>query len=360
MGEILSRIRNGINYGVLYLGNFSLLKFISPRPNYAEVRVTEGCNSHCITCAAWKNSRVDELSTEEMIDAFRQLKEIGVNHIRLSGGEPLIRSDIEDLVKECSLLGFKEVYVATNGLLLERKAKELVENGVTHFGVSLDGIKETNDSIRGVQGDYEKVLKGVKAVKDSAKNLGKNIPVTIFTTILKQNIYELHMILELCENIGVRWCFSLLDGNLDIFEGVDVSKFAVTDWAIIDETIDYLVKLWYEKPWLVYSRLDILEYARKYLKGINCDNDVPCILGYTVVCLGSKGDVYPGCYVSNPIGNIRKRRLREIVKSKKYKELAEKMYKRECLGCTFSYEGNVIVRNMFPRLEKIRNLVRSR
>jgi MoaA/NifB/PqqE/SkfB family radical SAM enzyme len=359
MSGFLNRLKDGINYGVLYLGNFSLLKLISPRPHYAEVRVTEGCNSRCITCTAWKNSRIGELTTEEMIDAFRQLRELGINYIRLSGGEPLIRQDIVELIKECSLLGFREIYVATNGLLLEEKAEELVKNGVTHFGVSLDGIKETNDNIRGVQGDYKKVLKGIDAVKCSAKNLGKNIPVTIFTTILKQNICELQSILELCESIGARWCFSLLDGNLDLFEGVDVSKFAITDWAVVDKTIDYLVSLWYEKPWLVYSRPDILEYARSYLKGINRD-DVPCILGYTLICLGSRGEVYPGCYVFGPVGNIRERKLKEIVRSKGYGESAEKMYQRECPGCTFFYEDSVMMRNMFPRLEKIRKFIRSR
>lgn len=360
MMGFLERLKNGINYGILYLGNFSLLKLISPRPNYAEVRVTEGCNSRCVTCAAWKNSRVGELSTDDMIDAFRQLKEIGVKRIRLSGGEPLIRSDIADLVKECSLLGFEEVYVATNGLLLEQKAKELVENGVTHFGVSLDGIKETNDAIRGIQGDYEKVLRGVKAVKELSEKLGKNIPVTIFTTVLKQNICELKLILELCENIGARWCFSLLDGNIDIFQGVDISKFLVTDCNVVDKTIDYLIELWHAKPWLVYSNPDILEYARRYLKGMKYDNEFPCILGYTLICLGSRGEVYPGCYVFDPVGNIRERKLKDVVKSRRYKELAERMYRRECLGCTFFYEDNIIVRYMFPKLEKIRRLVRSR
>ena len=129
----LERLRNGINYGILYLGNFSLLRLISPRPNYAEVRVTEGCNSRCVTCNAWKNSRAGELSTEEMIYAIKQLREIGVKRIRLSGGEPLIRLDIGRLVKECHSLGFEEIYLATNGLLLEQYAEELVQLSLIHI-----------------------------------------------------------------------------------------------------------------------------------------------------------------------------------------------------------------------------------
>jgi MoaA/NifB/PqqE/SkfB family radical SAM enzyme len=360
MSRILNRLRNGAYNGLLYLGNYSLLKLISPKPNYAEVRVTEGCNSKCITCTAWKNSREGELSTQEMIDALKQLREIGVDSIRISGGEPLIRSDIVELVKECKLLKFQEIYIATNGLLLQQKAEELVKSGVTHIGVSLDGIRETNDTIRRVPKDYEKVLNGIEAVKKTAKNVGTEVPVTIFTTLLQQNIHEVPSLLELSENIGARWCFSLLDGNIDLFEGIDISEFAVADWKIIDETIDYLEKLWYEKPWLVFSQPDILEYARNYLKRTNRNLDAPCILGYKVICLGSRGEVYPGCYAFKPVGNIRKERLSEIVRSKRYRELAEKMYRKECPGCTFFYEDNVIMRNLFPKLEKIRNFIRSR
>jgi len=360
MSGILNRLRNGAYNGILYLGNYSLLKLISPKPNYAEVRVTEGCNSRCITCTAWENSREGELSTEEMVDALKQLREIGVNSIRLSGGEPLIRSDMAELAKECSLLGFQEIYIATNGLLLQQKAEELVENGVTHFGVSLDGVKETNDEIRGVSGDYEKVLKGIEAVKKSAEKAGKHVPVTIFTTLLRQNIQEVPLLLKISEKIGARWCFSLLDGNLDFFEGIDVSRFVVADWKVIDETIDHLEKLWYEKPRLVYSRPDILEYARDYVKGINQNHDIPCILGYKLICLGSRGEVYSGCYVFKPVGNIREKKLSEMVKSKRYRKLAEKMYRRECPGCTFFYEDNIMMRNLFPKAEKMRNLIRSR
>jgi MoaA/NifB/PqqE/SkfB family radical SAM enzyme len=356
----LNRASNAVRYGVLYLGNYSFLRFISPKPDYAEVRITEGCNSRCVTCRAWKNSREGELSTREIIRAFEQLRGIGVVSIRISGGEPLIRSDIIELIKECKRLKFQEIYLATNGLLLHQKAEQLVKAGVTHFGVSLDGIEETNDMIRGVPGSYEKVLEGIRAAKSSMKKAGVNFPITVFTTLLRQNIREVPLLLKLCEDIGANWCFSLLDGNLDFFEDVDISEFVIKDWKVIDETIDYLKKLWNEKPWLVYSGPTILEYARNYLKGTNRDDDVPCTLGYKLISIGSKGEVYPGCYVFKPIGSIRQKTLGEIAKSKEYAALAEKMYRRECLGCTFFYEDNVLLRNMFPRVERIRSLIRSK
>jgi len=121
-----------------------------------------------------------------------------------------------------------------------------------------------------------------------------------------------------------------------------------------------LKNLWYEKPSLVYSGPAILEYARSYLKGTSRNGDVPCTLGYKLISIGSRGEVYPGCYVFRPIGSIREKKLSEIVKSKEYRALAEKMYRRDCSGCTFFYEDNVLIRHMFPKAERIRSLVRSK
>lgn len=360
MSGILNRLREGARYGILYLGNYSLLKLISPKPNLAEVRVTEGCNSRCITCEAWKNSRVGELTTLEMFDALKQLRKIGVKVVRLSGGEPLIRSDFSEIVKQCNHLGFWEIHVVTNGLLLEKKAEELLLNGATRVDVSLDGIQDTNDQIRGVPGHYSTALKGIQKVKKLEKKLGRKIPVTIFTTLLKQNISEVKSIVEICEKIGARWCFSLLDGNLDFFQEVDISRLTVTDWRVIDETFDYLKDMYSEKPWLIYSSPGILEYASNYMKGRENAYDFPCVLGYTTICLGSKGQVYPGCYVHEPVGNVRKEKIKNMLKSQEYRKLVETMYRRECPGCTFYYEASVLVRHMFQRTEGIRKLIRSK
>jgi radical SAM protein with 4Fe4S-binding SPASM domain len=349
-----------MNNVILYSGNYTMLRLASIAPDWAEVRVTESCNSRCITCDAWKNSQAGELTTSEMIDALRQLRHIGVQILRISGGEPLLREDLPEIVRECRLLGFPQIHVATNGLLLEQKAERLLLEGVTRFDVSIDGIGETDDHIRGIPGHYSRALAGIKMVKSSARKMRRTIPVTVFTTLLKQNISEVPAIIDLCERIGARWCFSLLCGNIDFFSKVGVSKFATTDWKMIDWTLDYVKKLYYEKRSLIYSNPDIIEYARHYMKGDLDVHNFPCVLGYKTLCLGSKGQVYSGCYASKPLGNVREMKIEKILKSSEYRRFAEKMYRRECIGCTFYYECSVMIRNMFRRTEKLRAIMRSK
>jgi MoaA/NifB/PqqE/SkfB family radical SAM enzyme len=353
-------LRMVINNTILYSGNYTMLRLASIAPDYAEMRVTESCNSRCVTCRAWKNSQEGELNTIEMIDVLRQLRHIGVQTLRISGGESLVRADLPEIVREGHLLGFRQVQVATNGLLLEQKAEKLLLEGATRFDVSIDGIGDTDDRIRGIPGHFSRALAGIEKVKSCARKMRRNIPVTVFTTLLKQNLSEVPAIIEMCENIGARWCFSLLCGNIDLFNTVNVSEFAPTDWKMIDWTLDYVKKLYYEKRFLIYSNPDILEYARHYMKGDLNAHNFPCVLGYRALCLGSKGQVYSGCYTSKPLGNVREMKIEGILKLPEYRRFAEKMYRRECIGCSFFYEDSVLTRNVFRRTERLRAIVRSK
>ena len=356
----IRHIKDIVNNTLLYSGNHTLVRLASIAPDWAEVRVTESCNSRCITCSAWKNSQAGELTTIEMIDALRQLRRIGVQILRISGGEPLLRADLSEIVREGHHLGFPQIHVATNGLLLEQKAEKLLLEGATRFDVSIDGIGDTDDRIRGIPGHYSRALAGIERVKSCARKMRRRIPVTVFTTLLKQNISEVPAIIDLCERIGARWCFSPLCGNIDLFNEVGVSEFAPTDWKMIDWTLDYVKKLYYEKRFLIYSNPDILEYTRHYMKGDLNVHNFPCVLGYKTLCLGSKGQVYSGCYANKALGNMREMKIEKILKSPEYRRFAEKMYRRECSGCTFFYEDNVLTRNSFRRTERIREVVRSK
>ncbi len=333
----------------MYLGSPRLLRFVPLSLEWAHIRVTENCNSRCITCYAWKNRSVDELTTEEVKNALRQLKDIGVKNLIFIGGDPLLRRDIGDIIKEASLLKFEIIIVVTNGLLLEDKAEELLENGVTHITVSIDGVGRANDVIRGVHGYFEKSIRGLETVQRLKKDKGLNCSVTLLTTILlNQNVDEIPKLLEICQSLGVYWSFNLLDLNLDIFKGIPFSSLLVENEEEIDKTIDYLKKTREEHPGLISSDVfcdHILEYARNYLKGKN-RYDFHCIHGYKMIYLGSHGEVYPGCWAMEPLGNLRENKLREIVGSKKYRKRAERMYRMECPGCTNRFQPNIWMKHL--------------
>jgi MoaA/NifB/PqqE/SkfB family radical SAM enzyme len=337
------RFRERLGNLILSLGMRRLLRFVPISPEWANINVTENCNSRCITCFAWKNKIANELSTVEIKNVLRQLKEIGVKSVIFIGGEPLLRNDIGDLVKETRLLKFYPIMLVTNGLLLESKAEELVESGVTHLAVSVDGVGRTNEVIRGIKGNYERSIRGIETVLDLKKRKNSGISVTLLTTmLLNQNVDEIPQLVETARKLGVHWTCNLLDPNVPIFRGIAFSDLLVNDEEKIDKTIDFLEETRKNSPWLVTSCDHKLEYARHYLKTRSFfPRSFHCVHGYRVVWLTSRGDVHPGCWQMDPLGNVRRDKLRDVVRSGAYRKTAERMYMNQCPGCTNLHAFNV-------------------
>jgi MoaA/NifB/PqqE/SkfB family radical SAM enzyme len=353
------RFKGKLSYILLYSGFSSLLRFVAVNPNTAYIMLTENCNSRCVTCNVWKKSKsVNELTTEEMKDVLHQLKEMGITQLVFTGGEPLLRNDVGAIVKEAKSLRFKDIIVVTNGLLLEKKAEELLDNGVTHIDVSIDAVGEANDRIRGVPGYYERAINGIKAVQRLKKSKDLDVAVTIMTILLmNDNVDHIPELIEVAKSLDTYSLFNLLGDHIDISKGIPFSDLLVRDEGKIDETIDYLKMVKKKHPMLISQCDYTLEYARNYLKGKN-RYDFHCVHGYKMVYLGAHGEIYPSCWAMPPIGNVREDKLRDVVGSEKQRELAKKMYKMECPKCIQHYIPNLMVKHLIShklRCEKAQN-----
>jgi MoaA/NifB/PqqE/SkfB family radical SAM enzyme len=266
-----------------------------------------------VTCNVWKNASFDELNTEEMKNAMHQLKDVGVKTLIFVGGEPLLRSDVGSIIGEASSLGFENIIVVTNGLLLEQKAEELLDAGVTHIDVSIDAVGESNDRIRGVPGYYERAVAGIRAVQRLKKSKGLDVAVTIMTTLLmNDNVDDIPGLVEVARSLDAFLLFNLLGNDTDISKGIPLSELLVNDEGKIDETIDFLKMVNKKYPGLISQCDYTLEYARNYLKGKN-RYDFHCVHGYQMVYVGSHGEIYPSCWAMEPIGNVRVDKLSGVV-----------------------------------------------
>jgi len=157
-------IRKGIKgtvYGVrnLILRNSSELL----KPRWLWFEVTDRCNSHCTHCNIWRKKPTENpLTPEEIEGVLSDPLFQGLDCILNSGGEPVLRQDIEEiLLIEHKVLLNTKLHLSTNGLLPERVidvAKIMIQHNIPiEIGVSLDGIGEKHDLIRGVKGNFEKV-----------------------------------------------------------------------------------------------------------------------------------------------------------------------------------------------------------
>ncbi|TCT16729.1 cyclic pyranopterin monophosphate synthase subunit MoaA [Natranaerovirga pectinivora] len=165
--------------------------------NYLRVSITNRCNLKCRYCVPegeiFQEKESNLLTLDEMYCIIKAFTKVGINKVRITGGEPLIRPGIIEFVEKISKLeGIKDLAMTTNGILLKKYAKDLKETGLSRLNISLDTLNAQDyTSITG-GGQLEKVLDGIKEAR--AVGLG---PIKINTVLIKG--FNDHMIEEFVE-----------------------------------------------------------------------------------------------------------------------------------------------------------------
>jgi len=155
--------------------------------NYLRISLTDRCNLRCIYCMPEDGVPLKDhkeiLRYEQIEQIVKEAAGIGIKKVRLTGGEPLIKKDIEVLIKKLSAIEeIKELCLTTNGTMLDRKAKILKQAGLTSLNISLDTLQPVKyreitrggnlaDVIRGInQALYENFVIKINMVVLTGKN----------------------------------------------------------------------------------------------------------------------------------------------------------------------------------------------
>ncbi|MGI9862580.1 radical SAM protein [Moorella naiadis] len=165
---------------------------------------TRACNLQCRHCYAGAGNEAapGEMTTAEARDFLDQLAAFRVPVLLLSGGEPLMRPDVFDLMAVAVRQGLR-VTLSTNGTLIDPSvAKELKKINVSYVGISLDGVEDKHDAFRGVRGSFQAALEGVRNCLAVGQRVGLRF------TLSRNNVDQLEEIFYLLreENI-TRACF---------------------------------------------------------------------------------------------------------------------------------------------------------
>ena len=138
---------------------------------YLRISVTDRCNLRCRYCMPEegikdKKTHSDILSLEEIYEVVKVCSNLGINKVRITGGEPLTRKGISGLIRNIDkLVGIKDIAMTTNGLLLKEYAKELKEAGLGRVNVSLDTLNEKKYKYITRFGSLKNVLEGIEEAK---------------------------------------------------------------------------------------------------------------------------------------------------------------------------------------------------
>ena len=166
--------------------------------------VTRTCNLKCIHCYTDSEAKdySGELTTEEGKQLINDLNDFKIPALLFSGGEPLIRPDIFELVDHARSLGMR-CTLSTNGVLINKEvAKKIKESGFVYVGISLDGIGEINDHFRGKEGAFKKAMEGFQNCVEVGQRVGLRL------TLTRHNYENLNEIFDFIEKENIqRACF---------------------------------------------------------------------------------------------------------------------------------------------------------
>ncbi len=157
------------------------------------------CNLTCRHCYATSADRdfPGELSTEEVFEVMDDLRAFGVPVLILSGGEPLMRPDIFAISCRAKALGFY-VGLSTNGTLIDAgNIGDIAAVGYDYVGISLDGMRETHDRFRRLEGAFDAALRGIRLCRDAGIKVGMRF------TLTRDNAHDLPELLQLMDGEGI-------------------------------------------------------------------------------------------------------------------------------------------------------------
>ena len=157
----------------------------------------------------------DVITTERAVELLNEIYDCGIQALRLTGGEPLLRKDLFEILDKANASRFKRVILQTNGLALKKLHKELNASAITDVAVSIDGLKESNDIIRGIRGYFDLGMEGLALIK------GKRLSISV--TLNKMSTNELDELSKDAEEAGAHLQFNILSTSLSFLENADLN-----------------------------------------------------------------------------------------------------------------------------------------
>lgn len=304
-------------------------------PVWATVLLTHNCNYKCVMCSFWHQRTTGELTLDELRTVIADLKAVGVSQLNFSGGEPFLRPDLDEIVECAVAQGFSMVQVTTNGSIArEHRLEKLFGAGLSRISMSVDGVGAHHETQRGVPGSWKKCISTLETIRKLRRRGFESAEAEIAIVLTKLNSGDLPELLRLCDEYDAVLQLQFLQ-NVEFFTDPDTEQYALSG-PELDELIAQIhgyVGSRSMDPLMTHMGL---EYIRRHLKGEPPEKTLPrpsCGVGYAMFLIDSLGEAYAGCFATRPVGNVRKKRLKELVNSDEHRRRAREQFELDCPRC---------------------------
>ena len=176
-----------------------------PKPDLRQffLELTLRCNEHCFHCgSSCEYTGEEKLSADDYRRILMEVKEdfdISRIMLNITGGEPLLRKDFFEIMMTAKDLGYKWGMTSNGTLITKETARKLKEAGMRTISISIDGLEETHDVLRGLKGGYHRAMEGIQNLID--ENAFDHIQVT--TVINHHNIDQLDDLFEIMDHLDI-------------------------------------------------------------------------------------------------------------------------------------------------------------
>jgi MoaA/NifB/PqqE/SkfB family radical SAM enzyme len=301
------------------------------KPKWIWFETTDKCNSRCVTCSIWKQKSTPK---EKLIDIKEDFGKVlssplmqGICYVLNSGGEPTLVDLKELLHVEHQHLPKATLQISSNALLPEKLIDAVyyaMEIGVPTLdvGLSIDGVGEPHDEVRGVKGNFNLLEKLIALLKEAQSKYPNRICVTIGSTLTNQTAKQAKALYEYAQKVDIPFMWHWYNVSQSFYH--NEAKLSSEIKAIVDEfPSNTLYQQWWRESLATGKLPKFRCFALNSFLVIKCNGDVvPCL---------SKFD--------QSIGNIKTQSIEEIWHSDKAKEIRRKVVDN-CEGCLNSWGVN--------------------
>jgi MoaA/NifB/PqqE/SkfB family radical SAM enzyme len=268
--------------------------------------------------------------SEKVLSLLDEAYELGARRFDPWGTELFMRDDIVDILAYAERIGFREIYVVSNGVLLNRpellddlaKLKSLV------LIVSLDGAEAIHDELRG-NGIYQQAVLSLRALGT------KGIITSIASIIMRPTIDHLNNIIDLASDLNIPvismqpYCRDLAgpDGDHSIFE------FRVTEKKMVSNKIKNLLKYARQKNVIIYTDNMMKHVASHLSEGVNPFPPEGCHVPSKTLVVDIEGNTKPCFVIRNKMGNVNETSLSSIWHSDIHNKFITSALEKKCPGC---------------------------
>lgn len=340
----------------LYARTNGRIDVTKPRRFYGILN--ERCNLKCQGCDYWRREHyVEEMSAAEWIRVLKAIKDfVGPFHINFSGGEPLLKHGLFDILNFCRdnqiLAG-----MTTNAIILkDRQAAQLVEAKLFTLNISLDGYTmATHDLQRGVTGSHAKVLRTLDLMRSHAAKTGVHVPIVIKPTVSKLNFLEMPDLVRMVAGMGVN---GILFQPISDWGTDEIKNLWIDDIDTLTKVVDEILRLKSDGYPILSDEWHIRDWIRHFRREpnlVSADPDgVQCWVGITTMVIKTDGTVV-NCHTLDPIGNVKNQSVRDIW----YGEIG-RLRRAETVKCTIACSENCnIKRSLWQNVQGAARLLKS-